>query len=97
MLLTMMAMVMALAAAEPQQPSAAATPETAVAPPAKPAKPPKPHKDDSQKIVCEDAPETGSIISRQVCATKAEWERRRQHDLEEVNRNRDGTGRVGGE
>jgi hypothetical protein len=96
MLLTMMAMVMALAAAEPQQPAATTPPETAQ-PPAKPAKPPKPHKDDSQKIVCEDAPETGSIISRQVCATKAEWERRRLRDLEEVNRNRDGTGRVGGE
>jgi hypothetical protein len=96
MLLTMMAMVMALAAAEPQ-PAATTAPETTAAPPAKPAKPPKPHKDDSQRIVCEDAPETGSIISRQVCATKAEWERRRQHDLEEVNRNRDGTGRVGGE
>jgi hypothetical protein len=74
------ALMLAAASAAPPP---SAPPETSVATKAQPAAPvekPKP------KMVCQEAPQLGSHFKRKVCATPEDWEARRLHDQEEMQR-----------
>lgn len=46
----------------------------------KPAKPPKP------KLVCVEDPKMGSLFKQRICATEAEWAKRRDRDAEMLSR-----------
>jgi len=88
MLLVSLAAMFALAAADtpessagPPQEGAAAAVQTGQA-----GKPGKPAKDPSKKIVCVEQPQTGSIIVKRICATRAEWDERARLDKEEWER-----------
>jgi len=75
----------------------AATPAPAPAPAVAPAekraeavaKPARP------KRVCIEEQQMGSLMTRSICATPEEWEKRRQSDAREIDRMRDNTGPCG--
>jgi hypothetical protein len=88
MLLVSLAAAFALAAAE--------TPESSASPPAQdgtaaaaaqtgqPDKPKKPPKDPSQKVVCVEQQQMGSLFTKRICATRAQWDERARRDREQM-------------
>jgi invasion protein IalB len=77
MLLAALALAAVLASAD--SPAATSTAPAAGSTQTPPAKPPKPKKDPN-RVVCEEASDTGSVIPKRVCHTQAEWDARAERD-----------------
>ena len=80
MFILTLAAAVAMAAATPAAGAAPVAPEGAAqaAPAAKP--------ENSDKQICKTEPLVGSRVPKKVCATKAEWEARRQNDKEQLDK-----------
>jgi hypothetical protein len=88
MLLVSLALMAALAAAEPPATApAATTPAPTEAAPAKPDP-----KTDPKRIICEETPSIGSVIPQRVCRTRAEWDRRARDDQHQIRDFQDNRG-----
>lgn len=70
----------ALAAQGAEAPKPAATTSPATAPAATPVKPEEPKK------VCVTEAQMGSHFKKKICATQAEWDRRRERDAAEMSK-----------
>ena len=62
------------AATETTPPAAAATPVTPVA------------KSDKDRMICKTEALAGSRVPKKVCATKSEWDARRQEDRDQLEK-----------
>src|SRR5437764_14035142 len=92
-MLATIAMMMALAAADP--PAATDNAAAGNAPQAQTGRPAKPKpKHDPNAMVCQDVPEIGSTIPKRVCHTQAEWDGRARDDQQEMRRLQDAGGGI---
>ena len=82
MLPLLTALIIAMAAAD--APAAAPTATTGDPPQTPPAAAAPAVVDDSTKIVCVSESEAGTLFKHKVCATKAEWKKRRQRDRDQA-------------
>ena len=80
MFITSLAATLMLAASGPAAPAAAET-----APPAA-AAPPVVAKSDKDRMICKTEPLAGSRVPKKVCATKGEWDARRQEDRDQLEK-----------
>ena len=79
MFISILAAAFVMAASSPAVGAAPAAPEAAVAP--APAA-----KADKERQICKTEALAGSRVPKKVCATKAEWEARRQDDREQLDK-----------
>jgi len=79
--ISILAAAFVMAASSPAVGAASAAPEAALAPAPAPAA-----KADKERQICKTEALAGSRVPKKVCATKAEWEARRQDDREQLDK-----------